>query len=149
MTTPPQVIGNKRNQIKETAIVLRDIVKCNQNCRKEVADRLTYEQLTGFTYLYYIYMFLFSKIVRSKKRGDFSGCDAWNRHSSNWSNFIWIDEIFNRDTLKNKDIINKLMLLRGSVDKSVPPSSGTAAKKHCHFESQFKEMLNRLEQLIS
>ena len=51
-----------------------------------------------------------------------------------WANFIWIDKDFNRDSLKNKDIINKIIILRGTYVASEAPHNGTYAKKHSHIE---------------
>ena len=255
MTTDAQTLGNSTEQMKELNAILRDVIACNQdlfkfplfylvnqNYRKEPSDKLTYKQLAGFTYLYYVYMFLFSRIGGSTKRkdlpsklinkmsmgqdylvqfvkeiiaysgdttldrkfisdditrkqlyiildrfkytatnipashdgelsfklrlfpetynlehlvvnqsrsikwcsndeteyefadDDFSACDAWARQYNKWSNFIWIDGTFNRDILKNKDIINKLILLRGTAVALNAPEQGTYAKKHYHIE---------------
>lgn len=256
MNTTPQILGNKTDQLKEMGIILQDIIHCNQNLfklplyflidqnfRKESADKLSYEQFSRFTYLYYIYMFLFSRIGGSRKRGDlpskliykinsgqdyliqfikeiinysqdfildnksignditrkqlynildgfkinpidslasqdsdinlslrlfpatynlehlivnqsrsilwhssdeteyefsnddFSSCDAWNRQQNKWSNYIWIDKDFNRDELKNKDIISKIKLLRGNTYAGNPPTDNTYAKKHYCIET--------------
>lgn len=65
---------------------------------------------------------------------DFRTCQAWIKPNNHWANFIWIDEIFNREQLGNKDIISKLILLRGHCTKENPPTDSTYAKKHVHIE---------------
>ncbi|WP_087064748.1 GmrSD restriction endonuclease domain-containing protein [Intestinibacillus massiliensis] len=266
MTATPQVIGNHRERFRELAVIFQDIMACkqnlfklplfyfiDQNCRKSPADKLSCAQLEGFAYLYYIYMFLFSKACNSRKRGDlangliyklnagqgylmqfmkeildyaggtdveignkimrnadarkqfytildyfsivsantpagadsdltiklrlfpsdyntehllvnqshtvvwhsagyqeghalpntehtfsaddFSACPAWSDGHRHWSNFVLINETFNRENLKNHDIIHKLTLLRGSADRTVPAKSGSYAKKHAHIET--------------
>ena len=65
---------------------------------------------------------------------DFSACKSWKNIGSKWNNFIWVDAAFNRDVLKNNDIINKIILLRGSVIASNTPTQDTFAKKHPHIE---------------
>lgn len=65
---------------------------------------------------------------------DFRTCQAWIKPNNHWANFIWIDETFNREQLKNKDVISKLLLLRGHCLKGNPPENGTYAKKHVHIE---------------
>lgn len=263
MNDTPQTIGNHREQLKEMTIILRDIIKCNQNlfklplfyfidknCNLLPEEKSNYSKLSAFIYLYYIYMFLFSRIGGSRKRedlpnklirqlylghgylvqfikeiieysngfdfddkamrneetrkqlytildffkassstvpaiedqslnlklglfpdtynlehliinqshtinwrsarynaaspvpdteydfsaADFSPCPAWTSPNNCWTNFIWIDEIYNRDSLKNKDIINKLILLRGNATIGELPSTGSYAKKHLHIE---------------
>ena len=256
MTTTPQVLGNNTTQIKEANIIIGDILDCAQdlfklplfflidkNCAKDTANKLSYQQFSSFIYLYYVYMFLFSRIKGSRKRGDlpsqliyhinsgqgfliqfikeivdyadnftldskainntivrrqlynildnfkstatttptsddgelsfkfglfpesynlehliinqsstinwrsqngteyqyskvdFETCEHWNNRNNKWGNFIWIDGAFNRDELKNKDIINKIILLRGSIIASDDPTQGTNVKKHSHIET--------------
>lgn len=65
---------------------------------------------------------------------DFRMCPAWVGPNNCWANFIWIDKDFNRDSLKNKDIINKIIILRGTYVASEAPHNGTYAKKHSHIE---------------
>lgn len=65
---------------------------------------------------------------------DFRTCQAWIKPNNQWANFIWIDSTFNRDALKNYDIITKIKLLRGDCVKDNPPANGTYAKKHAHIE---------------
>lgn len=65
---------------------------------------------------------------------DFRTCTAWIGPNNHWANFIWIDAAFNRDYLKNKDIISKLLLLRGNCLKEQAPENDTYAKKHVHIE---------------
>lgn len=271
MTATPQIIGNNRDKIKELNTILRDVISCNQNLfklplfylidqnsRKEPAAKLTYARLEGFTYLYYIYMFLFSRIGGSRKRGDlpnelifklnlgqgylvqfireiinysedfdidnkvmnnvdtrkqlytildyfeatsinipttgdddltlklrlfpdtynyehllinqshtvswrsagyteehpianteytfsaddFSSCDAWTGPNNYWANFIWVDSTFNREVLKNKDIINKIILLRGNINTADSPSAGSYAKKYSHIETICQHIMN-------
>ena len=59
---------------------------------------------------------------------DFRMCPAWVGPNNCWANFIWIDKDFNRDSLKNKDIINKIIILRGTYVASEAPHNGTYAK---------------------
>ena len=66
---------------------------------------------------------------------DFRTCEAWIKPNNCWANFIWIDSGFNRERLKNKDIINKLILLRGSAVSANPPNDNSYAKKHFHIET--------------
>jgi len=73
---------------------------------------------------------------------DFSACNAWTAPNNCWANFIWIDKDYNRDVLKNKDIINKIKLLRGSLVKEDHPSSGSFAKKHSHIETICQHIMN-------
>lgn len=65
---------------------------------------------------------------------DFRTCQAWSKPKIHWTNFIWIDSTFNRDILKNYDIITKIKLLRGNCVIDDSPSNGTYAKKHAHIE---------------
>ena len=65
---------------------------------------------------------------------DFALCAAWTGPNNSWANFIWIDKDFNTQNLGNKDIINKVLLVRGSCDPTVAPSKGTFAHKHTHIE---------------
>ena len=65
---------------------------------------------------------------------DFRTCLPWIKPNNQWSNFIWIDSTFNRDVLKNYDIITKIRLLRGNCEKDNSPENGTYAKKHAHIE---------------
>lgn len=65
---------------------------------------------------------------------DLRMCPAWAGPNNCWANFIWIDKDFNRDSLKNKDIINKIIILRGTNVASAAPHNGTYAKKHPHIE---------------
>lgn len=65
---------------------------------------------------------------------DFSGCQAWSGPNNRWPNFIWIDEDFNRENLGNKDIINKILLIRGNCDPAVPAARGSYADRHRHIE---------------
>ena len=65
---------------------------------------------------------------------DFRTCQAWIKPKIHWTNFIWIDSTFNRESLKNYDIITKLKLLRGNCIKNNPPQNGTYAKKLVHIE---------------
>lgn len=65
---------------------------------------------------------------------DFGMCQAWTNSNNHWANFIWIDEVFNREWLGNRDIISKLLLLRGHCRKGDAPIDGTYAKKHIHIE---------------
>lgn len=65
---------------------------------------------------------------------DFRMCQAWLKLNNHWANFVWIDETFNREQLGNKDIISKLMLLRGHCKKDDPPTNGSYAGKHVHIE---------------
>lgn len=73
---------------------------------------------------------------------DFNDCSAWDSANSCWANFIWIDETFNRNILKNKDIINKIILLRGSCEASETPCNGTYAKRHSHIEIICQHIMN-------
>lgn len=250
----PQELGNHRNDLKVLTTMLTDIIDCSQNlfklplfylintyCQKPQTDKMSYHELTNFVYLYYVYMFLFSKMGGTKKREklandlikkickneeyllqlvreihtysnglnplikiknvdarkqlycildylevssqsspitqdsqlsikfklfpaeynsehliinkshtiawqskngnkyefskqDFSNCPAWVEPNNNWANFIWIDETFNRNELQNKDIITKLLKLRGNFSLSMPPDRDTYAKKHVHIE---------------
>lgn len=50
---------------------------------------------------------------------DFCDCEQWNKPNNCWSNFIWIDKEFNKNKLGNKDIISKLILLRGSTNAAM------------------------------
>ena len=183
MNASAQDLGNNGDRIKEFASILTNIITCNQNLfklplfylidknyRKEPADKLSYNQLSVFIYLYYVYMFLFSRLGGSRKRedlandivnqshnilwrsaaydeahpdpnfehsftmNDFRMCPAWVGPNNCWANFIWIDKDFNRDSLKNKDIINKIIILRGTYVASEAPHNGTYAKKHSHIE---------------
>lgn len=265
MNASAQVIGNNMDRIKEFASILTTIITCNQNLfklplfylidenyRKEPADKLSYNQLSNFIYLYYIYMFLFSRLGGSRKREDLANdlifkiqadenfiiqfireikdygkgfeiaidekalkneatrkqlysildyfkpvsqntpatcdadlfvkfqlfpenynlehlivnqshnilwrsvaydeehpdpnfefrftiddlrtCSAWVSSNNCWANFVWVDKDFNRDSLKNKDIINKIKILRGTYIASEVPRNGTYAKKHSHIE---------------
>lgn len=265
MNDSAQVLGNNSDRIKEFASILINIFTCNQNLfklplfylidenyRKEPADKLSYNQLSNFIYLYYIYMFLFSRLGGSRKRedlannlickiqanddfliqfikeirdygngfeiaidekalrdgetrkqlysildyfkpfsqntpatcdadlsvkfrlfpetynlehlivnqshnilwrsaayderhpdpnleytfniNDFRTCPAWVGPNTCWANFIWIDKDFNRDTLQHKDIINKIIILRGTYVATETPHDGTYAKKHSHIE---------------
>ena len=83
MNASAQVIGNNMDRINEFASILTTIITCNQNLfklplfylidenyRKEPADKLSYNQLSNFIYLYYVYMFLFSRLGGSRKRED-------------------------------------------------------------------------------
>jgi len=72
---------------------------------------------------------------------DFSDCEAWSGPNNRWSNFIWIDEDFNRTKLGNKDVINKLLLIRGSCDPSVPAARGSCASKNCHIETICQQIM--------
>ena len=65
---------------------------------------------------------------------DFKVCPAWSGPNNCWANFIWVDKEFNRKDLKNKDIINKIKLLRGTYVAKEDPRKGTYAKKHSHIE---------------
>lgn len=65
---------------------------------------------------------------------DFRTCQAWIKPNNHWANFIWVDETFNREQLGNKDIISKLLLLRGHCISQNPPNDDTYAKKHIHIE---------------
>lgn len=65
---------------------------------------------------------------------DFRTCPAYFGQNNCWANFIWINKDFNKDTLKNKDIINKIIILRGTCVAAETPHSGTYAKKHSHIE---------------
>jgi len=270
MTATPQDIGNSREQLKEVNTILRNIIACNQNLfklplfflinnnyEKEIANKMTLTQLMSFTYLYYIYMLLFSKIGGSRKRealpnslirklyldqgyliqfireiinysngfdldnktldnvdarkqfynildfkststntpstqdehltlklslfpdaynlehllinqsksviwhsvsyseqipvtntdytfsaNDFNTCESWSNQNNCWANFIWVDEVFNRDELKNNDIINKIKQLRGSTIALDLPTPGSYAKKHCHIEIICQHIMN-------
>jgi len=264
MTASAQEIGNNRAQLFEIQTIIKELFACQQNLfklpafyfvdkhmRKPVGEKLTYAQLSGFIYLYYIYMFLFARLVSSRKRADlangliknihsgegfllqfikeikdysdslawtleekglksearkhlyqlldyfqatstatpatndsdlsikmrlfpntynmehlivhkshkitwrsanytdqntpenteykfttndFRTCQPWIKPNNQWANFIWIDSTFNRDTLKNYDIITKIKLLRGDCAKDNPPANNTYAKKHAHIE---------------
>lgn len=265
MNASAQVIGNNMDRINEFASILTTIITCNQNLfklplfylidenyRKEPADKLSYNQLSNFIYLYYVYMFLFSRLGGSRKREDLANdliykiqadenfiiqfireikdygkgfeiaidekalkneatrkqlysildyfkpvsqntpatcdadlfvkfqlfpenynlehlivnqshnilwrsvaydeehpdpnfefrftiddlrtCSAWVSSNNCWANFVWVDKDFNRDSLKNKDIINKIKILRGTYIASEVPRNGTYAKKHSHIE---------------
>lgn len=282
MTASPQDIGNNRERINEFCIILKKVISCNQNLfklplfylidqnfRKEAAEKLSYTQFAKFTCLYYIYMFLFSRLGGSKKRGDLANglictiqsnenflvqfvkeikdygegfnvdiddkairdtetrkelysildsfkvtsnhtpvscdadfslklklfpssyniehlivnqshkilwksaqystdhpdsefeytfdtndlrtCRAWIGQNNCWANFIWIDEIFNRDYLKNKDIINKIILLRGSCIVGNAPNNETYAKKHPHIETICQHIMqtNGFQELLT
>lgn len=83
MNASAQDLGNNGDRIKEFASILTNIITCNQNLfklplfylidknyRKEPADKLSYNQLSVFIYLYYVYMFLFSRLGGSRKRED-------------------------------------------------------------------------------
>lgn len=83
MNASAQDLGNNGDRIKEFASILTNIITCNQNLfklplfylidknyRKEPADKLSYNQLSDFIYLYYVYMFLFSRLGGSRKRED-------------------------------------------------------------------------------
>ena len=265
MNASAQVIGNNMDRINEFASILTTIITCNQNLfklplfylidenyRKEPADKLSYNQLSNFIYLYYVYMFLFSRLGGSRKREDLANdliykiqadenfiiqfireikdygkgfeiaidekalkneatrkqlysildyfkpvsqntpatcdadlfvkfqlfpenynlehlivnqshnilwrsvaydeehpdpnfefrftiddlrtCSAWVSSNNCWANFVWVDKDFNRDSLKNKDIINKIKILRGTYIASEVPRNETYAKKHSHIE---------------
>lgn len=68
------------------------------------------------------------------KKLDFSGCAAWCADNCHWANYIWIDDNFNRKELSNNDIVTKVHLLRGTLDKDEKPQKETFAKKHTHIE---------------
>ena len=83
MNASAQDLGNNGDRIKEFASILTNIITCNQNLfklplfylidknyRKEPANKLSYNQLSVFIYLYYVYMFLFSRLGGSRKRED-------------------------------------------------------------------------------
>lgn len=249
-----QEIGNHRDELKIINSMLTNIISCSQNlfklplfylihtyCQKTQDEKMTYQDFSNFVYLYYVYMFLFSKMGGTKKREklanglikeihdngeyvlqlireiynysdglnplnkinvlearkqlycmidyfkvsssrlpitqnrqltiklnifpenynlehliinqshtitweskneniyefsneDFSTCPAWIAHNNNWANFIWTEETFNRVELKNKDIIAKLIKLRGNTSLTLLPVKGTYAKKHVHIE---------------
>ncbi|MEG1635757.1 MAG: hypothetical protein RR388_09025, partial [Rikenellaceae bacterium] len=65
---------------------------------------------------------------------DFNLCPAWTGQNNQWINFVWLDETFNREHLKNSDIITKLKKIRGSFSATTPPAAGTYAQKHAHIE---------------
>lgn len=264
MTASAQELGSHSQQIKELKTILRDVMECNQNLfklplfylvdetwRKPPGEKLTYGLTAGFSDLYYLYMFLFSRHGGSRKRenmpkdligkihdrqgilvqfvreiknyagpevdigermlgdwttrkqlytildyfkvsaqpapargdgdlsiklqlfpesynlehlivnqshkvlwrsasydganpppnteftftvDDFRTCPAWTGPNTCWANFIWIDQDFNRNELGNKDIIQKLILLRGSHTAGDAPYAGTYAKKNPHIE---------------
>lgn len=73
---------------------------------------------------------------------DFRICPAWVGPNNCWANFIWIDKDFNRDSLKNKDIISKIIILRGTSAASEAPHNGTYAKKHTHIEIICQHIMN-------
>lgn len=73
---------------------------------------------------------------------DFKKCPAWVGPNNCWANFIWIDKDFNKDALKNKDIINKIIILRGTHVASEPPHNGSYAKKHSHIEIICQHIMN-------
>lgn len=83
MTASAQEIGNNRTQLFEIQTIIKELFVCQQNLfklpvfyfvdkykRKPAGEKLSYAQLSGFVYLYYIYMFLFARLVSSRKRGD-------------------------------------------------------------------------------
>lgn len=65
---------------------------------------------------------------------DFTACEAWRADNCHWANYIWIDRDFNANELCNYDIITKVYLLRGTLDKEEKPAKKTMAKKHTHIE---------------
>ena len=67
-------------------------------------------------------------------KSDFADCHAWTEPNNRWQNFVWIDQDFNREHLGNKDIINKLLLIRGSYDPTTPAKRNSFADKHRHIE---------------
>jgi hypothetical protein len=73
---------------------------------------------------------------------DFSTCNAWTGPNNCWANFIWIDSTFNSEFLKNKDIINKILLLRGNLNLAVAPVASSYAKKHAHIETICQHIMN-------
>lgn len=78
----------------------------------------------------------------SYSNNDFHDCVPWNSQNNEWSNFIWIDETFNRVSLENKDIINKIILLRGNAIATNPPEQETYAKKHYHIEMLCRHIMD-------
>ena len=73
---------------------------------------------------------------------DFSVCPAWLAPNNCWANFILVDEEFNRNILKNNDIINKIIMLRGTYIADDAPHRGTYAKKHSHIEIICQHIMN-------
>jgi len=73
---------------------------------------------------------------------DFRTCQVWLKPNNQWANFIWIDETFNRENLKNFDIVTKVIRLRGNCCKQNPPADGTWAKKHMHIEMVCQHIMN-------
>ena len=67
-------------------------------------------------------------------KADFAACDAWRTDNCHWMNYIWIDKDFNSEQLANYDIVTKIRLLRGTLDKNEKPQNRTYAKKHNHIE---------------
>lgn len=265
MTASSQVLGTNRERIKDIVIILANIIRCNQNLfklplfylvnenyKKDAIDKLSYDQLSNFSYLYYVYMLLFSRLGGSRKRDNLANnliykiyteqdfliqfmkeiknyansfelsidekalkdeitrkqlycildyfkpdakntpaasdsdlsvkfqffpgnynkehlivnqshnilwrpaayesnnsdsnleytfttddlrvCPPWVGPNNCWANFIWVNEEFNRDILKNKDIINKIINLRGTCVATEEPKNRTYAKKHPHIE---------------
>lgn len=67
-------------------------------------------------------------------KDDFDNCPAWNAPNNCWANFIWIDSDFNKNVLKNKDIVNKMLNLRGTYKADEEPHNNSCAKKHQHIE---------------
>lgn len=258
MNDTPQTINNNKEQIDDLRTIIRNIFLCkqnlfklplfyliNQNMLRPREEKLTYYQLSNFIYLYYIYMFFFSRLNGSKQRSDLpnrliykmgtqeeyfaefvkvlldysegyildnksisneSTCkhlyniiDCKVSHGSTvdrnisikqnlfpndynkehliinqsktvqwesygglqytfskddfseyiecidvknmWTNFIWTNKDFNRDTLSNKDIVNKILLLRGNCTKDNPDIC-TYAKKHKHIEIVCRHVMN-------
>jgi len=83
MTASAHEIGNNRAQLLEIQTLIKEVFGCKQNLfklplfyfvdrymGKPNNEKLSYAQLSGFIYLYYIYMFLFARLVSSRKRGD-------------------------------------------------------------------------------
>lgn len=266
----PQEIGNHQDDLRVINSMLTNIIYCDQNLfklplfylihtyyQKPQDEKMSYQNFSNFMYLYYVYMFLFSKMGGTKKREklanglikkihddgeyvlqfireicnysdglnplnkinvlharkqlycildyfkvespiqpitqdsqltiklklfpenynlehliinqshtitwksknesiyefsneDFSTCPAWLADNNNWANFIWTEETFNRAELKNKDIIAKLIELRGHFLPTTPPDKGTYAKKHVHIELICQHIMNTqgFDQLI-
>ena len=68
------------------------------------------------------------------EKTDFAECKAWKADNCHWANYIWIDGEFNSKKLRNYDIVTKVHLLRGTLDKDEKPAKETMAKKHAHIE---------------
>lgn len=106
MTASAQEIGNNRTQLFEIQKIIKELFACQQNLfklpvfyfidkhmRKPAGEKLTYAQLSGFIYLYYIYMFLFARLVSSRKRADLANGLIKNIHSGEGFLLQFIKEI--------------------------------------------------------